>query len=535
MSKTLTLATSNTKVKITSLLAEGGNGFVYSCTIDAPKTSAPSKPKNLFSGFSSAPRVKCALKKMLCLDDQAMESAKMEIEVMRSIEHVNVVPLLHHEVVQSPKKGDENYPNPYVLVLCPLYEGGSLEDFVTSGHFACDPLEILEGIVQGLKIIHEAGYRHNDVKPANVLLKIDGLDEDATPTPAITDFGSCGPAEVRISNRKGALMAMDFHSRATTAPYRAPELWDIPSTPHSLTQKSDCFSVGCILYFMLFKKPAFDFNVGKPVLPQGVKYFGDFATELALALMINDPDHRLSYTQTLEAIASKSIPGVTKSFLEDEFRTELKMERGDFSKKTTAKKPVVDVNFADFEHASFLGSTPTAMPEAPPRPQRNSIDEWGSFQGSPEPTTTTTMNAPPVPPVPPSPSSKRRKGAAKMLRPRGWGINGRKLVMKTIWVSLTLDVLTLHKTALDTSKEHVSLKLAETEFLDVSLGHVVEKGSEQIREVGAKAGEACFVISYSDPKSETGGGRLELFGRDKEDAEAWQRLIMSNWHEHHDV
>ena len=107
--------------------------------------------------------------------------------------------------------------------------------------------------------------------------------------------------------------------------------------------------------------------------------------------------------------------------------------------------------------------------------------------------------------------------------------------MKTIWVSLTLDVLTLHKTALDTSKEHVSLKLAETEFLDVSLGHVVEKGSEQIREVGAKAGEACFVISYSDPKSETGGGRLELFGRDKEDAEAWQRLIMSNWHEHHDV
>ncbi|GMI14893.1 hypothetical protein TrLO_g7344 [Triparma laevis f. longispina] len=520
MSKTLTLPTSNTKVKISSLLAEGGNGFVYSCTIDAPSSSSPKSQKSsLFSSFSSQPRLKTALKKMLCLEDSMMESAKMEIEVMQKINHENVVNLLQHEIVNTPKKSDENYPNPYVLVLCPLYEGGSLEDFVTSGHFTCDPLALLTGIVTGLFQINSAGYRHNDVKPANVLLKIDTQDEDAPPTPAITDFGSCGPAEVKINNRKEALMAMDFHSRATTAPYRAPELWDIPSSPHSLTHKSDSFSVGCILYFMLFKKPAFDFNVGKPVLPHTHKYFGDFATELTLALLINDPDHRLSFSQTLEAIASKSIPAATRSFLEGEFKTELKIERGDFSKKTSSPKPVEkSVDFADF--ASF-SSSPTAMREAPPRPQRNSIDEgdWGSFQGSPEQTTTTskpsplttsmTTHAPPATPVPPSPSSKRRKGAAKMLRPRGWGINGRKLVMKTVWVSLTTDALTLHKTALDTSKEHMSLKLAETEFLDVSLGHVVEEGSEQISEVGAKAGEACFVISYSDPGSETGGGEIK--------------------------
>ena len=105
--------------------------------------------------------------------------------------------------------------------------------------------------------------------------------------------------------------------------------------------------------------------------------------------------------------------------------------------------------------------------------------------------------------------------------------------MKTVWLSLTSDQLILYKTSLGSSKEHARVHLGETEFVDVSLGHIVEAGSDEITEVGAKEGEACFVVSYSDPKSETGGGRFELYSSGKREAEEWTNNIMSCWHKLH--
>ena len=234
-----------------------------------------------------------------------------------------------------------------------------------------------------------------------------------------------------INTRRDALMAMDFHSRCTTAPYRAPELWDISSSGTTLTRGSDAFSLGCVLYFMLFGKPAFEFNVGKPVLPQGVLYFGNFVTELALSLLINDPAKRMTVEGCRDAMENKAIPDEAKKHLEDEFKTELKRERGDFNASSATKKkkkPAPAMNFADFDQASF-GSVPTSLPDTAPKPQqqqkkRNSIDEWGSFQGSPS----QPSDPPAHEPKSLSPkASQRRKGPVKMLRPRGWGMNGRKV------------------------------------------------------------------------------------------------------------
>ena len=201
---------------------------------------------------------------MLCLDDSALASAKTEVTVMSAISHPNSVAILRHEIVEDVKRSDENYPNPYVMILCPLYEGGNLEEFVNEGgmHETYGDasstekvaIRLLKGVASGLVAVGVAGYRHNDVKPANVLLRPGEGEGSPLPTPAVTDFGSCGPAEVPITSRREALTAMDFHSRCTTAPYRAPELWDIPSSGTTLTLSSDAFSLGCVLYFMLFGK-----------------------------------------------------------------------------------------------------------------------------------------------------------------------------------------------------------------------------------------------------------------------------------------
>jgi hypothetical protein len=88
----------------------------------------------------------------------------------------------------------------------------------------------------------------------------------------------------------------------------------------------------------MFKKQAFDFNVGKPVLPHGVNYFGDFATEIMLALMINDPVNRMSFNSCRDAMSDEKMPDITRGFLEEEFKTEFRIERGDFAKKDNKKE-----------------------------------------------------------------------------------------------------------------------------------------------------------------------------------------------------
>ena len=86
----------------------------------------------------------------------------------------------------------------------------------------------------------------------------------------------------------------------------------------------------------------------------------------------------------------------------------------------------------------------------------------------------------------------------------------------------------LHKTALGTSKSHFSLDLASTDLVDVSIANSVQSGSPSIS-LGAKAGDTAFVVSYSDPGEDSGGGRVELFAKDREDAENWQARIMGDW------
>ena len=80
--------------------------------------------------------------------------------------------------------------------MFPLYSL-SLEDHVNNkGPLTkYDSLSVLKGISMGVQEVHNLGYRHNDLKPANVLISINDSGEII---PAITDFGSCGPKVVEV-------------------------------------------------------------------------------------------------------------------------------------------------------------------------------------------------------------------------------------------------------------------------------------------------------------------------------------------------
>lgn len=115
---------------------------------------------------------RCALTGSARQIDQARRRLRREAELLRSLDHPALVPVL--DVVDD---GSD-----VVLVLPALAE--NLEDRVARlGHLAPDELaRVGRRLLDGLAAAHRGGVVHRDVKPANVLFDAEGL-------PALADFG----------------------------------------------------------------------------------------------------------------------------------------------------------------------------------------------------------------------------------------------------------------------------------------------------------------------------------------------------------
>jgi WD40 repeat protein/serine/threonine protein kinase len=89
-------------------------------------------------------------------------------------------------------------------VFAELVEGGSLADWIKKGKLRKleDMLDVAIQFAWGLHYAHELGMIHQDVKPANVLMKEDGVTK-------VTDFGlvKAGLKGRTISSGKGTILA----------------------------------------------------------------------------------------------------------------------------------------------------------------------------------------------------------------------------------------------------------------------------------------------------------------------------------------
>jgi len=125
-------------------------------------------------------------------------------------------------------------------VFCEFIEGGSLKDWITDKRLyegsqeevLARMLDIAIQFAWGLQYAHEANLVHQDVKPANVMLREDG-------TPLVTDFGLAKAKGISgQSIRSDNQQSISVTSGGYTPAYCSPEQF----SEQPLTRKTDIWS-----------------------------------------------------------------------------------------------------------------------------------------------------------------------------------------------------------------------------------------------------------------------------------------------------
>lgn len=221
------------KVAIVKDLAEGGFGKV-SLVKDAMAGSHYGK--------------EYALKILLCQSRDQIEDAQNEIRMLQTFRgHPNIIQLIDHSTSQ---KGNCKI----CYMLFPVYTMGTAWDLIErhsreggNGQWPFSELQCLDimlGTVRALGAMHDMKCLHMDMKPHNILLT-------ETMEGVVMDLGSAGHSDIHINSRRDALNLEDVASTKCSAPYRAPELYQVPQD-FVTGGWVDIWSLGCTMHCMAF-------------------------------------------------------------------------------------------------------------------------------------------------------------------------------------------------------------------------------------------------------------------------------------------
>ncbi|MFN7551886.1 MAG: serine/threonine-protein kinase [Pseudomonadota bacterium] len=143
--------------------------------------------------------------------------------------------------------------------------GGTLRDKLNQGLSVAEALDVVRDVAHGLHYAHECGFVHRDVKPGNVLFRLNG-------TAVLADFGIAKSID-------GSTMATQVGSSIGTPHYMSPE----QAKAEKVDGRSDLYSLGAMLFELLTGRPPYDagdpFTIAlmhvthpTPQLPDDVKW-----------------------------------------------------------------------------------------------------------------------------------------------------------------------------------------------------------------------------------------------------------------------
>ncbi|XP_022181880.1 serine/threonine-protein kinase 16 isoform X1 [Myzus persicae] len=212
-------------------------------------------------GFSSVflvkdtDNMKFVLKCILCHDQKDREKAWNEAKVhqlLQSSGNKYVLNLIGCGMIEKSLEFSKT-PTDTFLMLLPYYKNGSLHDNLIKPHYHMDLKYVLKhfrSICLSVKTFHDLSYSHRDIKPANILFNDNN-------EPVIIDLGSAAPAKITVTSKKEAQELLDDVNERCSMTYRAPELFNIDINS-VIDERIDVWSLGCLLYAMLYKKSPFD-------------------------------------------------------------------------------------------------------------------------------------------------------------------------------------------------------------------------------------------------------------------------------------
>lgn len=210
--------------------------------------------------------------------------------------------LNHPNIVAVYDTGEERDPKSDVMVpyiVMELVEGITLREVLRDGRkiLPSRALEFTLGVLDALAYSHRAGIIHRDIKPANVMLTPSG-------TVKVMDFG--------IARAVADTSATMTQTAAVigTAQYLSPE----QARGEKVDNRSDLYSVGCLMYELLCSEPPF-----KGDSPVSVAYQHVRETPIP-------PSHRdAEVTPAMDAIALKALAKAPVDRYQDarEFRDDI--------------------------------------------------------------------------------------------------------------------------------------------------------------------------------------------------------------------
>jgi len=131
-------------------------------------------------------------------------------------------------------------------------------------------------------------------------------------TPVLMDFGSTTPARVTITNIKEAQYLQDTAAERSSMCYRPPELFQVNSNC-SLDERTDIWSLGCLLYSMMFYQSPYDpvyergdsvalaVQAGPIIFPSSCQYSQDLV-QLVRDMTMQDINNRINIDNVLKQI-----------------------------------------------------------------------------------------------------------------------------------------------------------------------------------------------------------------------------------------
>jgi len=177
----------------------------------------------VYLGYDRRVRRKVAVKVLYGSDEPFVRRFEREALAVGTLSHDNILALY-----------DFGEQRPWYYLVMPYIEGGTLRDYLLRRERLTleEAASFLEQIASALQYAHDHGVVHRDVKPSNILLRLDGHAY-------LVDFGLAkAKIEAESLTHAGAMIG--------TPEYMSPE-----QSNGFHDYRSDIYSLGIILYQML--------------------------------------------------------------------------------------------------------------------------------------------------------------------------------------------------------------------------------------------------------------------------------------------